>query len=93
MTRLRRFASGIIRSRGLPVARDRAQPGAFATPTPRFPEHLRDRRAARKRLRARHRRLSNAGKVTAAVAREPAGFLMPVACEMAGRPRNSRAVT
>ena len=52
--------------------------------------------AAQKRLCARHRRLSNAGKahcqVTTAVARELTGFMWAIACEMAGRPHNSRAV-
>lgn len=52
--------------------------------------------AAQKRLCARYRRLSNAGKahcqVTTAVARELAGFIWAIACEMAGRPHNSRAV-
>ena len=51
--------------------------------------------AAQKRLCARHRRLSNAGKpsnqVTVAVARELAGFVWAIACEVAGRPHGSRA--
>ncbi len=52
--------------------------------------------AAQKRLCARYRRLSNAGKahcqVTTAVARELTGFLWAIACEMAGKPHNSRAM-
>ncbi len=52
--------------------------------------------AAQKRLCARYRRLSDAGKphcqVTTAVARELAGFLWAIACEMAGHPHGSRAV-
>ena len=52
--------------------------------------------AAQKRLSARYRGLSKAVKahcqVTAAVARELAGRIWAIACEMAGRPHNSRAV-
>ena len=52
--------------------------------------------AAQKRLCARHRQLSNAGKahcqVTTAVARELTGFLWAIACDMAGRPHGSRVV-
>ena len=52
--------------------------------------------AAQKRLCARYQRLSNAGKphcqVTTAVARELAGFLWAIACDMAGRPHGSRTV-
>lgn len=51
--------------------------------------------AAQKRLCARFRHLSNAGKpsnqVTVAVARELAGFVWAIACEVAGRPHGSRA--
>ncbi len=53
--------------------------------------------AAQKRLCGRYRRLSHAGKahcqVTTAVARELAGFIWAIACEMAGRPHGSRALT
>lgn len=52
--------------------------------------------AAQKRLCGRYRRLSHAGKahcqVTTAVARELAGFIWAIACEMAGRPHGSRAL-
>ena len=51
--------------------------------------------AAQKRLCARHRQLSNAGKahcqVTTAVARELTGFLWAITCEMASQPHGSRA--
>ena len=51
--------------------------------------------AAQKRLRARHRHLIHAGKVrnqaTTAVARELAGFIWAIACEVAGRPHGTRA--
>ena len=53
--------------------------------------------AAQKRHCARYGLLSNAGmphcQVTTAVARELAGFLLVIACDMAGRPRGSRAGT
>ena len=52
--------------------------------------------AAQKRLCGRYRRLSCAGKahcqVTTAVARELAGFIWAIACEMGGRPHSSRAL-
>ena len=52
--------------------------------------------AAQKRLCGRYRRLACAGKahcqVTTAVARELAGFIWAIACEMAGRPHNSHAL-
>ena len=51
--------------------------------------------AAQKRLCARYRHLLRAGKVknqvTTAVARELAGFIWAIACEVAGRPHASRA--
>ena len=51
--------------------------------------------AAQKRLCARYRHLLHAGKarnqVTTAVARELAGFIWAIACEVAGRPHASRA--
>jgi transposase len=51
--------------------------------------------AAQTRLCARYRHLSHAGKarnqVTTAVARELAGFIWAIACEVAGRPHASRA--
>ncbi|MDD9996657.1 MAG: hypothetical protein OXQ89_02810 [Rhodospirillaceae bacterium] len=52
--------------------------------------------AAQKRLCGRYRRLSHAGKaycqVTTAVARELAGFIWAIACEMAVRPHGSHAL-
>ena len=51
---------------------------------------------AQKRLCGRYRRLSIANKhpckVTTAVARELVGFIWVIICEVAGRPRASRAL-
>ena len=51
---------------------------------------------AQKRLCGRYRRLAATGKVkqqvTAAVARELAGFIWAIACEVMGKPHGSRAV-
>ena len=68
----------------------------------RFPArktaHLRRKAgAAQKRLCLRYRHLYHAGKakcvVTAAVARELAGFIWAIACEVMGRPHATRALS
>ncbi len=74
-------------------ARKTAHPGRKAAAAPEAVRAL--AWAAQKRLCARYRHLLRAGKVknqaATAVARELAGFIRAIACEVAGRPHASRA--